>query len=125
MKQSEREWILDLIKQHQKRQDSLLKHFRKDRASAQSWKEDDKDEHMVEWCMERSSFHLRMLRAQQDMITELADLLELRIVKFQDEVLMPDQIIKSRAGVFVKTDRFRADKFRTGHERLMCTRDRI
>lgn len=125
MKQSEKEWILELIQDHQKTQDSLLKHFRRDRASALSWKEDEKDQHMVEFCEEKASFHLRMLRAQQKIIEELALLLDTRTVKFQEEVLLIDQVSKFRSGVFIKDTWGLKDKFRTGHERRMCTRDRI
>ena len=120
MKQSEKVWILELIEKHQKSQDSHLKFFRRDRASAESWKEDEKDQHMVEFCEDGARRHLQALRAQQDIIKELALLGEFRVVKFQEEILLFDQVSKSRAGLFVKED-----KFRTGHERLMCTRDRI
>lgn len=125
MKQSEKVWILEIIEEHQKRQTSLLKLWRRDKASAVSWKEDDKDQHMVEWCEEKASGHLKMLRAQQQVIEELALFLELRTVKFQDEVLLIDQVSKFRSGTFVKDRWGLADKPRTGHERLICTRDRI
>jgi len=125
MKQSEKEWILELIHKHQKSQSSLLKHFRKDKAGAESWKEDEKDEHMVEWCEERASKHLRMARIHQDVIKDLALLGDFRIVKFQDELLLTDQVSVTSAGTFVKEFSELVDKPRTGHERLMCTRDRI
>ena len=125
MKQSEKEWILELIQKHQKRQTSLLKHFREDRRSAESWKEDDKDKHMTEWSEEQASKHLRMARMHQEMIEDLALLGGFRTVKFQDEVLLSDQIMKTRAGTFVRFCAGLEDKPRTGHERRMCTRDRI
>ncbi len=125
MKQSEKAWILELIQKHQKSQSSLIKHFRKDRRSAESWKEDDKDKHMTEWSEEQASKHLRMARIHQHMIEDLALLGDFRIVKFQDELFLQDQILKTRAGTFVRFCAGLQDKARTTHERLMCTRDRI
>lgn len=125
MKQSEKEWILELIQKHQKSQASLIKHWRKDKLHAQSWLEDDKDKHMVEWSEEQASKHLRMARIHEEMIKDLALLGDFRIVEFQEELLLSDQVIKIRAGTFIKEFAGLQDKPRTGHERLMCTRDRI
>ena len=125
MRQSEKEWILELIQKHQKDQASLIKHWRKDRVSALSWKEDDKDKHMTEWSEEQASKHLRMARIHQHMIEDLALLGDFRIVKFQDELFLSDQIVKTSAGTFIREFAGLQDKPRTGHERLMCTRDRI
>jgi hypothetical protein len=80
---------------------------------------------MVEFCEEQASKHLRMARIRQDMIKDLALLGDFRTVKFQDEVLLDDQVMKTSAGVFVRECAGLKDKARTGHERRMCTRDSI
>lgn len=126
MKQSEKQHILELIEKQQKGQSSLLQMFRQDRKSVESF-ESDGDKHMVEFCEEQAQKHLRMARIRQDMIKDLALLGDFRIVKFQDEVLLEDQVVKTSAGTFAKST-FSAglqDKARTGHERRMCTRDTI
>ena len=120
MKQTEKQLILELIEKQQKGQSSLLRLLRQDRQSVQSF-ELQGDKHMVEWCKERSQKHLRMARMRQEMIEDLALLADLRTIKFQDEVLIEDQVVKTKAGVFVKGQ----DKARTGHERRMCSRDPI
>ena len=122
MKQIEKEMILELIEKQQKGQSALLRLFRKDRESKLSF-ELQGDKHMVEWCETQAQKHFRMARIRQEMIEDLALLGGLRTIKFQGEVLLEDQVIKTKAGVFVKGLCGLEDKARTVHERGMCSRE--
>jgi len=125
MKQIEKEMILELIEKQQKGQSALLQMVRQDRQSVQSF-ELQGDKHMVEFCKEKEQKHLSMTRMRQEMIKDLALLGDLRTIKFQDEVLLEDQVVKTKAGVFAKgLCMDLQDKARTGHERRMCSRDPI
>ena len=125
MKQIEKELILELIEKQQKGQSALLRLFRQDKQSVQSF-ELQGDKHMVEFCTEKAQKHFRMARMRQEMIEDLALLGDLRTIKFQDEVLLEDQVVKTKAGVFAKgLCMGLQDKARTGHERRMCSRDPI
>jgi hypothetical protein len=77
---------------------------------------------MVEWCEERVQKFFRMARMRQEMIEDLALLGNIRTIKFQDEVLLEDQVIKTKAGVFIKGLWGLEDKARNPHERRMCSR---
>ena len=58
------------------------------------------------------------------MIKDLALLVNLRTIKLQNEMLLEDQVIKTKAGVFIKgLCMGLQDKARNVHERRMCSRD--
>jgi|LWDU01.1.fsa_nt_gi hypothetical protein len=122
MNKEDKEMILELIEKQQKEQTSLLKLFRDYKQRVQSWKLQG-NKQMVEWCEERVQKFFRMARMRQEMIEDLALLGNIRTIKFQDEVLLEDQVIKTKAGVFVKgLCMGLEDKARNPHERRMCSR---
>jgi hypothetical protein len=91
MKQSEIEWISELIRKHQKQMRSQFSLWRKDQKSIESFKMDG-DKHMVEWLEARASVNRIAMRAQKEIMVELAELADIPLRDAFKDTFLHDEV---------------------------------